>query len=140
MKKSSIGVVPIKKATSIHEKVTLSGEIPRKVPFEESPRNFLVRNGSGRLVEDIILDEQFMVVQGNRGIYIFVGCSHPGIINCVTYAKKLCPEKKVSAVIGGMHLHSAKDVRKEMTLLCLLDLGVETVIPEGQGTKVRPSI
>jgi len=44
-----------------------------------------------------------MNVKG-KGLVVLSGCSHSGIINTVTYAKKITGIEKVHAVMGGFHL------------------------------------
>jgi len=35
---------------------------------------------------------------------IITGCSHSGICNITEYARKVCDEKRIIAIIGGLHL------------------------------------
>lgn len=122
-------IITLHKPLYIHEKILLSGEIPRTVLFEDVPNSFLVRDNEGNLINDVFIDEQFMVIKGNKGIYLLVGCGHPGVINALYYAKKLYPHEKLLAVIGGMHLVNAEEVRVQNTIQAFLELGVETVMP-----------
>lgn len=122
-------IILVKKPYRIHERIYLSGEVPRTVSFEEAPQNFLIRSSNGDLVNDTVIDEQFMVVKGANGIYVFVGCSHPGVINCINYAAKLFPGEKLAGLIGGMHLANAKESRIQETIKHLIESGVDTIIP-----------
>lgn len=114
---------------NINGSIVISGEIPSTVPFEDVPQNFYIEDGNGNLSRDMIIDEQMLLVKGSAGVYIFVGCSHAGIINCIKYAQKLCPNEKIAGVIGGMHLEGASDIRLQMTIQHFLDFDIQTVIP-----------
>ncbi|WP_050753759.1 MBL fold metallo-hydrolase [Pseudobacteroides cellulosolvens] len=114
---------------NIDEDIVISGEIPSTVDFEGVPHNFFIDDGNGNLSQDMIIDEQMLLIKGNAGVYVFVGCSHAGIINCIKYAKKLFPDDKIAGVIGGMHLEGVSDIRLQLTIQHFLDMGIHTVIP-----------
>lgn len=102
-------LVFVKEPVSINENIMLSGTIP--VYQANSSTNFVKKNLSGIFENDTVADEQFLIVKGKMGLYIFVGCSHPGVLNCVTYAKKLFPDQNIYALIGGMHLEKYTDAQ-----------------------------
>ena len=114
---------------NIDDSIVIAGEIPSIVPFEDVPLNFYIEDRNGNISRDMIVDEQMLLVKGSAGVYIFVGCSHAGIINCIKLAQKLFPNEKIAAVIGGMHLEGVADIRIQMTIQHFLDLDIQTVIP-----------
>ncbi len=114
---------------NIDRDIVISGEIPSTVTFEDVPQNFYIDDGNGNLSQDMIIDEQMLLIKGNAGVYVFVGCSHAGIINCIKYAQKLFPDDKIAGVIGGMHLEGVSDIRLQLTIQHFLDMGIDTVIP-----------
>ena len=116
------------KPVQIQKNVVLSGEVVRTVHFEDDKSNFLLKK-DGKLVEDRVWDEQFLVVKGDRGIYIFVGCGHPGIINCIESAMNLFPNEEIAAIIGGMHLQNVGSARLEATIQQFKELGVKMIVP-----------
>lgn len=70
-----------------------------------------------------------MIVKGNKGIYLFIGCSHPGILNCITYSKELFPGSDICGIIGGMHLEKyTKDQLNEIDP-GLKSAGVKKILP-----------
>lgn len=120
-------IVFIKEPVSINKNIMISGQIP--VNSTNSDSGFVKRNITGDFEEDRVIDEQFVIVKGDKGIYIFVGCSHPGILNCIAYAKELFPNDNIYAVIGGMHLekHSAEQLAQVAGgLQCI---GIENILP-----------
>lgn len=116
------------KPVQIQKNVVLSGEVARTVHFEDDKSNFLLKKDE-KLVADRVWDEQFLLVKGDKGIYIFVGCSHPGIINCIQSAKSLFPNEEIAAVIGGMHLKNIGSARLEATIQRFKELGVKMIVP-----------
>lgn len=74
-------------------KLVFLGEIPRKFSFEG--KSF----GTDKLTDDSAL-----AYDAKTGLTIITGCSHSGICSIVEHAKQVCNSKKVSKIIGGLHL------------------------------------
>ncbi|EGD47591.1 beta-lactamase domain protein [Ruminiclostridium papyrosolvens DSM 2782] len=108
--------------------VYICGEIPRTHDFEEIPEGFFVGDADNKH-QDMIKDEQMLVIRTKKGLCIFLGCSHPGIINCLTYVLKLFPGEKIDTVVGGMHLNSASQLKVEKTVQSLIDLNIRQIVP-----------
>jgi len=106
--------------------VRTSGEVPRVTDFEHT-LNFL-REEEGKVVEDTIPDEQAVFLVQKRGVIVITGCSHPGIVNIVTHAKK-STGSKVLMVIGGFHLGGGSQDRIRKTMDHLKNLGVDRIAP-----------
>ena len=60
------------------------------------------------------MPEQAMVVRTKKGISVLTGCAHPGIIRILRQVKKMFPEEKIHAVLGGLHLmdRDEEDIKK----------------------------
>lgn len=121
-------MVFVKEPIRIHEEIMLSGEIPVRSELKPSS-SFVKRNDSGKLEEDAVIDEQFMIINGSRGIYLFIGCSHPGILNCIAYAKELLPNSEIHGIIGGMHLERYGFEQLAEIASGLKSAGVGKIIP-----------
>ena len=106
--------------------VKTSGEIPRVTDFEQT-LNFL-REEEGKMVEDVLLEEQALYLVTKRGLVVITGCSHPGIVNIVQHAKK-STGSKIHMVIGGFHLGGASLDRIRKTMDQLKSLGVDRIAP-----------
>lgn len=117
-----------KKDMNIAPGVYLCGEIPSAVDFEEVPRGFYCGDGPDYF-HDFIKDEQMLVFDGEKGLSLFLGCSHPGVVNCLHYAMKLFPGKKIHSLIAGMHLDNVNPLRLQMTIQHMIDLDIQKVIP-----------
>ncbi len=83
----------------------ISGEIPRK-SFERGLKNHFKMNDDGKWVPDpLIMDERFVAAYvRDKGIVIFSGCSHAGVINICTHATELFKRVPIYAFVGGLHL------------------------------------
>src|SRR5205823_6588527 len=85
----------------------LSGEIPRVIPYEQGLPNHVWRTSEGDewQPDPWIMDERFLgVFVRDKGLVVFTACSHAGVVNVLTHAKKTFPNIPVFAVMGGFHL------------------------------------
>jgi 7,8-dihydropterin-6-yl-methyl-4-(beta-D-ribofuranosyl)aminobenzene 5'-phosphate synthase len=108
----------------------LSGEIPRK-SFERGLKNHLKQSADGQWEDDpLILDERFMAahVRG-KGIAIFTGCSHAGLLNICSHAQEVFPDVPLYAVVGGLHLVSPNEDIIQETITELRRFGLRVIIP-----------
>lgn len=121
-------LVLTKKKTRIASGVYLCGEIPGVLPFEKASKNFYREEGTGKSL-DPMKDEQMLVYDGEKGLSLFLGCSHPGIVNCLHYALSLFPGKRIHTLAAGMHLDGASPARLQTTIRHMLALDIQKVIP-----------
>jgi 7,8-dihydropterin-6-yl-methyl-4-(beta-D-ribofuranosyl)aminobenzene 5'-phosphate synthase len=81
------------------------------------------------MLEDNIHDEQAIYVNTKRGLAIISGCSHAGIVNIVTQAKKQTPGARIHMVMGGLHMMGASQDRIRKTMEMLKNLNVDRIAP-----------
>ncbi|MCP4683543.1 MAG: MBL fold metallo-hydrolase, partial [Desulfobacterales bacterium] len=82
----------------------LTGEIPRITDFEHALPGS-VKEVKGKLVPDLILDDQAAVVDiEGHGLVIVSGCGHAGIVNTIQYARAITDGRPLYALMGGFHL------------------------------------
>ena len=107
--------------------IMTTGQIERTTEFEKGGIfTFTVVNGN--LVPDEILDDMALIVNiKDKGLVIFTGCGHAGIVNTVLHSMKITGVRKVHAVFGGFHLLNASEERIRKTVEELKKLGVEEV-------------
>ncbi len=84
----------------ITENIIFLGEIPRKMPFEAIDPIGKRENGK----DDFVLDDSALAIKTKKGLIIVSGCSHAGLCNIIEYAKQVCKEEKIYALLGGFHL------------------------------------
>jgi len=107
--------------------VWLTGPVPR--PFPE--KNW---SGAGRVasdkgeVEDTIPEDQSLVFDTDRGLIVLSGCGHAGIVNTVTYARKIVRDAALHALVGGFHLFPLDDARLDWTADQLRPFGVQNLV------------
>ena len=108
----------------------LSGEIPRR-SFERGMGNQLRLTPSGDWGPDpLVLDERFMVAHiRGKGLAIFTGCSHAGVINICRHAQDLFPETPLYALIGGLHLVYPNEDLIDVTIAELKKFNFGVIVP-----------
>lgn len=105
--------------------VWLVGDFPRRHGFETIPERFVRRTPEG-FVQDDFCDEICMAIDTPEGLAIFVGCSHPGILNMVEHVCGLL-NRPVMGVFGGTHLVEAGETRIEATIDALQARGLKVL-------------
>lgn len=98
--------------------ITITGKVERKTDFEKIDRDLYVEEGD-ELKEDELLDDQALVLQTDRGLFVILGCAHRGIINTIEYAKKILGEDRIYGVIGGTDLVAADKLQMVETFKAL---------------------
>ncbi|MFQ6078425.1 MAG: MBL fold metallo-hydrolase, partial [Thermodesulfobacteriota bacterium] len=83
----------------------------------------------GKVVPEIILDDQSLVIQTERGIVIILGCAHSGIINVINHAIKMTEVDTIFGIIGGTHLGFSGDVQLQKTIQALKAYRIEHFVP-----------
>ena len=104
------------------------GEIPRRIPFEP-PTSLGVRLTASGAVPDLLPDDTALAYLGEKGLVIITGCAHAGICNIVAHAREVTGERRVAAVIGGLHLFDAPPERVAQTADWLAAAGVAALYP-----------
>jgi len=117
----------IKTWTSIHEGVFLTGAIPRKTPYEDTGGAFFL--DADCRIPDTLPDDQALVAQCSKGLVVILGCAHSGVVNTLDYVHQKMSGQPVYAVIGGMHLSKASQVRLDYTVQTLKQYDVQIVLP-----------
>ena len=111
----------------------LSGEIPRVTAYEQGLRDHVRRgeNGTTWEADPLILDERFIAVHvRGKGLVVFTGCSHAGVVNVMTHAQSEAPDVPLYAVMGGLHLSGAGPERViGDTVRDLSGFGLRRIVP-----------
>lgn len=92
------------------------GEIERTTGFEPfHPEKRKIVMPDGRKTADLIRDDSALAFCTDEGVRIITGCSHSGICNIVEQARSVCNQRKVTDIIGGLHLLSPGRTRLKKT-------------------------
>jgi 7,8-dihydropterin-6-yl-methyl-4-(beta-D-ribofuranosyl)aminobenzene 5'-phosphate synthase len=122
--------------TKICSNIFTTGEIPHINDYEKvNPLFFKDKNLQSI---DPLIDDQALYMLTNHGVAVLLGCAHAGVINTLTYIRKMT-NKRIYAVIGGMHLANASMDRINKTIDALKDFNIQYIIP-GHCTGLKASV
>ncbi len=124
-----IDIVPIKEPHVLGGQALVSGEIPRRTPYEVSSPAMRVEQ-AGREQQDELPGEQALIYQlHGKGLVVLTACGHAGVVNTVLHAQEVTGISDIYAVIGGFHLSGASDERIGQTVEGLAALDPEVIVP-----------
>ena len=121
------GFIETTTRTEIVEGVFATGEIPRATAYEDAGGAFFL--DAENIRTDSLIDDQALVIDLGHSVILLLGCAHSGVVNTLNYVRHLTGGKPVSAVIGGLHLGSAREERIEQTIACLRDAKLDILAP-----------
>lgn len=104
--------------------IYVSGEIPRRRPFETGDTELFVKR-NGEFKTDPLRDDQSMAVETAEGLALILGCCHSGLINTIDHFQAKLPGIPIHTVIGGTHLEFAPPEQLRETIAALKSLGVK---------------
>ena len=111
----------------VAEGVHTTGVVPRETSFEKGDQTLLVGCEDGSCSRDPLSDDLSLIVEGDTGLIVLLGCAHSGLVNILKHVRKLLPEKPVKAVVGGTHLGMCTEEQMAATIEAMADMGVERV-------------
>ncbi|MBN1638277.1 MAG: MBL fold metallo-hydrolase [Ignavibacteriales bacterium] len=79
--------------------------------------------------KNISFYEQSIIIEKNNSIYIFTGCSHPGIVEIVEKVISIFPNKIIQIVAGGFHLLQHSDEQVKNISDKLKELKIQKIAP-----------
>lgn len=115
---------------------------PVYVPSANSYGIRMIRNASG---DPFVCSEPYELAEGlmstgeisrgisehslvanvkDKGLVVLTGCSHPGIVNIVTRARKASGENSVYVVMGGFHISSRNEGARVGKFLKEIDVAI----------------
>ena len=97
--------------------------IPRHYEFEAKDFPTVLED---RTVDELF-DDSGIVVKTANGVVVITGCAHSGICNTVEYAKSVCNNDTIYAVIGGFHLRQV-DENLDKVITYFKGLGVQHLL------------
>lgn len=125
-----------------------SGEIPRRTTYERGVRGglrFSRARGDEWVSDEAIMDERLVMCHlRGKGIVVFTGCSHAGVINACRHSLELaddggsgrgrddgveCTANVLYGVIGGFHLSDNNPEKLQQSLADLKTLRPQVLMP-----------
>jgi 7,8-dihydropterin-6-yl-methyl-4-(beta-D-ribofuranosyl)aminobenzene 5'-phosphate synthase len=116
-----------KKPLEIYPGLWATGEIPRCTEYEDVGGSFYL--DGNRHKKDPLLDDQALFIETTKGLVVFFGCVHVGVINTLRYIRELTGNKKIHVVLGGMHLLNASEKRMGETIKVFRDMNIDYIGP-----------
>ena len=116
------------KPLRVSPNIIFLGEIERSNDFENKIPVGERLLADGRKA-DFLIDDSALVYDSGDGIYIITGCSHAGICNIISYAKKITGRSKVKGVIGGFHLFDPDSLQTKNTIEFLKKENISELYP-----------
>ncbi len=109
----------------------VSGSIPRETSYEGGIRGGIRLNSTGQWEKDeIIMDERLVMCNlKGKGLVVFTGCSHAGVVNVARHAISLGGSAPLYTVVGGYHLADASPERMENSMRDLKALEPKVLMP-----------
>jgi len=106
--------------------VYLTGEIPRRSPFEKGDANMSALGPDGETIHpDPLKDDLSLIIDSDKGLIIVLGCAHAGMINIIEYALAQMKTDRIHAIIGGTHLGFSSDEQFEETVKLIDDYKID---------------
>ena len=103
----------------------VTGQIPRNTDFEDADPAFFSDRSCKK--QDLLPDDQAMFLETPKGLVVLLGCAHAGVVNTLNYVEKLGAQKRIYAVVGGMHLSKAPKERIEQTIATFREYDVQVI-------------
>lgn len=112
----------------IAKDIYVLGKIPLKNEFESVAEGMLVEV-EGKRQPDLMTDEQMLIIRGKEGLYVFLGCSHVGVINALSYVEETFPGEHIHLLLAGMHLSQVSEKHLQKTMEELEKREIDRIIP-----------
>jgi 7,8-dihydropterin-6-yl-methyl-4-(beta-D-ribofuranosyl)aminobenzene 5'-phosphate synthase len=107
--------------------LAVTGQVPRMNDFEDVGGAFFLDENCHK--PDDLLDDQTLFIESAKGLIVVLGCAHSGVVNTLDYISKLTGDRNIYAVIGGMHLLEASQMRIANTIDAFKKYGIQKIIP-----------
>ena len=107
--------------------ISVTGQVPRMNDYEDVGGTFFVDENCQK--PDELLDDQTLFVESTKGLVVVLGCAHSGVVNTLDYISKLTGYNKIYAVIGGMHLLNASQIRIANTIEAFKKYEIQKIVP-----------
>jgi 7,8-dihydropterin-6-yl-methyl-4-(beta-D-ribofuranosyl)aminobenzene 5'-phosphate synthase len=104
----------------------LTGEVPRKTPFEKNDPK-LFREIEGKIVPDLLPDDQSLILDTEKGLVLIFGCAHSGMINIINHVTQRMKKDHFLAILGGTHLDFLTPEQLEESIRCLKEMKVDRI-------------
>ena len=122
-------IVTTQEQSILGDSFYVSGEIPRVTAFERGlPGQHRLNSEGVWEPDELTKDERFVAVDvAGKGLVVFTACSHAGLINVLTEARRRFPEIPLYGVLGGFHLAGVTEPVIPQTVEALASFDLELI-------------
>ena len=113
-----------KEPVYITDNILTSGEVPFVTGYEETDHDLYIKEKDG-YINDNFPDDLSLAIKTEKGLAIFLGCAHRGMINIISQFQKITGDERIYSVVGGTHLISASPERLSKTIADLKKTGIK---------------
>jgi len=106
--------------------IMTTGEIPLVHDFEQMESVFFIKN-ENEIIPDTLADDQALILDTDKGLVVLLGCSHRGVINTLNHVVSIAGKKTIHAILGGLHLAKASDLKLRKIMDHLGGFGLEKI-------------
>lgn len=103
-----------------------TGEVGRHTEFEKGDAALFCGPGADAAV-DTLPDDLSLVVEGEGGLVVVLGCAHAGLVNILNHVSGMRPGREIKAVMGGTHLGFSTEEQMAGTIEAMARMGIERV-------------
>ena len=125
-KKIGITFKVINEPLEIARNLVLSGPVERIFEDVVVSPGFYVKN-NGKLVDDLLKDDQSLGIRTKKGWYMMSGCGHAGMMN-TAHKFQTIEDRDIFGAIGGFHLFRSSDKVISETANSLKDFGLKQLV------------
>ncbi|KAI0884783.1 Metallo-hydrolase/oxidoreductase [Annulohypoxylon maeteangense] len=117
--------------TVLDDMFLVSGEIPRRTAYEGGIRGGVrFSEKKGWETDELIMDERLVMCNlKGKGLVVFTGCSHAGVVNVSRHAMELGGGVPLYTVVGGYHLADGAPEKLQKSLEDLKALEPKVLMP-----------
>lgn len=128
VKRLDSNLVRLKGDYRINDHMMIINTIPDKNNFEMIAPGFFTKEGY-EITKDLFYDEQILVINCDKGLIVFSGCSHLGIINWLDRVHEYYPQIPIYALFAGMHLEKVSQKQLDYTIAKLEQANISHIFP-----------
>jgi 7,8-dihydropterin-6-yl-methyl-4-(beta-D-ribofuranosyl)aminobenzene 5'-phosphate synthase len=124
-----VKIVEIIEPTPVIPGAFLTGRIEQVTDYEKVDPGRWVKREDKRVQETFVGEQSVVLSLQGKGLVVFTGCAHLGVINTVKHAQKITGVTKVHAILGGFHLIGAKEEVIQRTVADIKAMSPDYVVP-----------
>jgi 7,8-dihydropterin-6-yl-methyl-4-(beta-D-ribofuranosyl)aminobenzene 5'-phosphate synthase len=124
-----VRIVEITDPTPVFPGAYLTGRIEKVTDYEKVDPGRWVKREDKRVPETFVGEQSVVLSLQGKGLVVFTGCAHLGVVNTVKHAQKITGVTKVHAILGGFHLIGAKEEVIQKTVADLKAMAPDYVVP-----------